>query len=103
MLTAWYEILGSAHAARAAECVDALRTVGVDVRPQQPHQAGGPGLVFFHSVTSELRDALRDAAGDGNERVLAIAIDPDVTRGGSPWPLSEFFGKLEDRLVDVNS
>jgi transcriptional regulator with GAF, ATPase, and Fis domain len=87
--SAWYETFNVSDASLIEKRIGAIRREGVQLERRVPHSLNGPGVVFFDSVSSDLREFLRAASGDGCGRVLGIATEARGVEDEAAWELLE--------------
>ena len=68
----WFVSCG-VNASTMARTLQAFERAGLRLEPPGTSAASGPGLIFFHGVTSELIDRIRHHSQRGRQRLLAIS------------------------------
>jgi transcriptional regulator with GAF, ATPase, and Fis domain len=84
---AWYWFFDCPNADYQRTWLDALSAVGLRCIAPEREPAGGPGLVFFSRLSSDLCEFMRAVSARGVERVLAIAPSRKAIADGAAWTL----------------
>src|SRR5262252_889551 len=82
---AWYESFVVDEASSLLGRLDALNSAGLALQHHPPPGPRRPGLVFFDTLSRELKDFFLEASGDGDARVLAVATSGRGVAADEAW------------------